>query len=451
MRKIIILLLLICLPPFIFGMGDPEEQLQEITYDIYELTAFQDNWIITGITSSGRLKEKIDIPKMVNGKPVIAIGDEAFIDCYNTADITIPDGVVYIGEKAFSGCEKLTSIIIPNSVEEIGSGAFEDCSNLQKVILPNELETIDETTFYGCRKLANIIIPNSVTEIGENAFTMCLSLNTINIPENVKSIEDSAFAFCINLKNITVDKNNQSYSAKNGVLFSKDKSQLIAYPGGKKGAVVISKEITTIKDSALLGCLRISKVKVEKSNTHYCSRDGILYTKDMSRLIFCPSEIKGEKGIITIPEGVISISDGAFFWCDKITKITIPESVTSIGYAAFDCGNLLEIDVNNYNRFYCSDDGVLFNKDKTEIIRCPEGKTGTITIPESITKIEKGAFKDCDGISNITLLTKLPPEVGKNAFTHYDRWTSIKVPYTAVQAYKNDPGWKAYSKLIIGY
>ena len=400
MRKTIILLLLICLPTFIFGMGEPDEQLQEITYDIFELTDFQDHWIITGITSTGRLKSMIDIPKSVNGKPVIAISDEAFSDCYNMTDIKIPDSIFYIGEKAFSGCEKLTSVIIPNSVEEIGNGAFEECSSLQKVILSDKIEAIKEDTFSGCSKLTSIIIPNSVTEIGNNAFSMCLSLNTINIPADVQSIGDGAFAFCIKLKSITVDKNNRSFSAKNGILFSKDKSQFIAFPGGKKGTVVISKEITDIKESALLGCLRISKVKVEKGNNHYCSRDGILYTKDMSRFIFSPTEIKGEKGIITIPEGVVSISEGAFFWCDNITRITVPESVTSIGDYSFDCGNLVAIDVSNNNRFFSSDDGILFNKDKTEIIRCPAGKKGDVVIPESVEKIGKGAFENCENISS---------------------------------------------------
>ncbi|MBQ5995026.1 MAG: leucine-rich repeat domain-containing protein, partial [Clostridia bacterium] len=130
--------------------------------------------------------------------------------------VTIPSklggySVTSIGDYAFFYYTLLTGITIPNCVTSIGNYAFE-----------------------GCALLTSIKIPDSVTSIGYVAFCYCTSLTSVTIGNSVISIGDFAFDGCTSLKSFNVDSNNQKYFSANGVLFNKDKSELILYPEGKR-------------------------------------------------------------------------------------------------------------------------------------------------------------------------------------------------------------------------
>jgi hypothetical protein len=157
--------------------------------------------------------------------------------------------------------------------------------------------SIGAMAFYGQTNIINVTIPNSVISIGFEAFTYCSDLTSVMIPNSVISIGDSAFMDCYGLTNIIVDIANPSYASASGVLFNKNLTLLIQYPGGLAGSYAIPNSVTSIGTGAFY---------------------------------YCPSLTN-----VTIPNGVISIGNGAFSSCYGLTSVTIPNSVISIGSGAF--------------------------------------------------------------------------------------------------------------------
>ena len=272
---------------------------------------------------SGKTNSSYNIPNSVK-----KIGKKAFINCKNLTSITIPDSVVDMDELSFYGCSSLTSIDLPKNLTSIGRGAFYNCEkltnvklsdnvtsigkeafyncvNLTNINLPNKLVSIEDYAFRGCEKLNNILIPSSVTSIGEWSFASCLSLEDIFIPKNVNEIRDGAFYNCKNLKEINVDDSNKNYSSVDGVLFNKDKTQLIQYPIKKEGVCYnIPEGVTSIKVVAFTQCNNLTT--------------------------------------ITIPNSVTSIENCAFYGCSNLTRVAIPSGVTNIDGSAFKYCKSLE-------------------------------------------------------------------------------------------------------------
>jgi hypothetical protein len=142
---------------------------------------------------------------------------------------------------------------------------------------------------------------------------------------------------------------------------------------------------------------------------------------------------------ITMPNSVTTIGDYAFQDCSSLTSITIPNSVTTIGNDAFmDCSSLTSITVSSGNTAYALEDGVLFNKSKTIIIVCPEGKTGSYTIPDSVTTIGDRAFCDCWHLTSITIPNSVTT-IGVQAFLDCFPLTSITIPNSV-----RTIGWRAF-------
>jgi hypothetical protein len=197
--------------------------------------------------------------------------------------VIMEDGVTGIGDRAFYNCEALVDITIPNSVTSVGNSAFDMCESL-----------------------TSVNIPDGVTSIGDNAFLFCDLLTSVTIGEGVTAIGENAFGVCPALTGIEVVPGNPSFTSENGVLFNKNKSEIICCPGSKSGEYTIPSSVTTI---------------------------GVL------AFYFCDA-LTG----ISIPDGVTTIEDGAFFSCASLTSITIPDNVTSIGREVFqNCKGLTSI------------------------------------------------------------------------------------------------------------
>lgn len=173
---------------------------------------------------------------------------------------------------------------------------------------------------------------------------------------------------------------------------------------------------------------------------------------------------------ITIPSGLTSIGEMAFFYCSALTSVTIPNSVISIGNFAFgsctglksitipssvtsiennvfqDCTGLTNITVDSSNPSFCSESGVLFNKDKTTLIYCPRGKTGSYTIPDGVTVIKDYAFYYNSKLTSITIPSSVA-SIGSSAFRECFRLTNIIIP-SSVTSIEDNVFWGC-SNLII--
>ena len=276
---------------------------------------------------------------------VTNIGGKAFYGCSSLTSVNIPDSVTSIGSSAFYGCSSLTSVNIPDSVTNIGSSAFYGCSSLTSVTIPNGVTSIGDYTFYGCSSLTSINIPDSIASIGIYAFRGCNNLTSIKIPKSVVNIASSAFPSS-GLTSITVDSRNLEYSSVDGVLFNKNKTQLVTHPAGKGISYSIPNSVTRISSYAFCGCSSLTSITIPNSVTS---------------IGYCAFEDCSSLTSVTIPDGVTSIDSSTFSGCSSLTSVTIPDGVTIIGTYAFqNCSRLASIAIPasvttiNYGAFYQS-------------------------------------------------------------------------------------------------
>ncbi len=322
---------------------------------------------------------------------LISIGDSSFYGCSSLVSVVIPAGVLSIGGDAFSDCTDLVSITIPDGVSTIGEMAFAGCSSLKNIRIPSGLISIKDWTFMGCSSLTSVTIPENITRIGEMAFALCGSLTGITIPGSVSTIGDAAFMGCAKLSAIQVAAPNASYASENGVLFNKAKTVLIQYPvGNARTSYTTPQSVASIEYSAFTGSGKLTSVTITS---------GVKSIED-GAFAQCINLAN-----VTLSNGITSIGGYAFADCGRLTGITIPASLTNIGEAAFaGCGRLAAIQVAASNTSFASQDGVLFNKAKTQLVQYPCGNgRGTYTVPGSVTRIGVTAFLASNYLTSVTI------------------------------------------------
>ncbi|MDD3364991.1 MAG: leucine-rich repeat protein [Syntrophomonas sp.] len=338
-------------------------------------------------------------------------------------DVTIPDklggvDVTRIGDYAFYGCTGLTGIT--TSVTNIGNNAFDDCTELTSITLLEGVTNIGEWAFYDCTGLTGITIPASVTSIGSKAFGRCAKLTSI-----------------------AVAGQNSQYSSKDGVLFNKDGTILMACPAGLTSitipigvtsigedafsnctgltSITIPQGVTNISDGAFFGCTGLIAIEVDGNNSTYASKGGMLFDKAGTILMACPGGFKN----IDIPLEVTAIDDMAFSGCTGLSSITIPEKVTTIGLCAFsNCTGLTSIIIPQ---------GVT-NIGNSAFLGCM-GLT-SITLPQGVTSIGDSTFFGCMGLTSISIPEGVT-SIGQRVFRYCASLTSITIPQTVISIDEN--------------
>ncbi len=329
---------------------------------------------------------------------VTEIWSGAFYNCSSLESIEFSDNLLVIGARAFSECSSLKNVIIPNSVKELGEsldtfpisaaysggGVFSYCTSLETVTLPTSITSIKGDMFYNNRSLKDIVIPKTVTSIGYDAFYGCSGLTSVSISKNVNSLDDSTFGNCTNLKQITVDSLNSTYATVDGVLYNKEKTKLIIYPAAKDvnvftvpnsvttmgdfafynnklndiqmsdslteigsqsfaysknlKEIVIREKVEKIGAKAFVSCSSLESITVDEKNSFFASVEGVLFDKNMRKLIHYPSNKKDV--VYSIPEGIQVGSRTLFDDARNLRSLIIPESFTS---SLFEANSLLHM------------------------------------------------------------------------------------------------------------
>ena len=354
-------------------------------------------------------------------KSVRYISDEwVFNECSNLVSIEVDsenecyssqDGVLYNKEKTtlIAAPGKIEECNVPSTVKTIGKNAFYLCKNLKKVILLDGLESIGARAFEHCTSLSEVKLPNTLKKVDIDAFSSANITGELVIPDSVESIENSSFSNCTNISKVIIGNSLKTISG-----------------------------ISSISYSTFDRCSNLKEFEVKSGNNYFSSKDGILYNKDKTKLILAPSACEvndlyipnsvkeigdysfygstNVKGKIYLPEGLISIGWQSFSQCGISGEVNIPSSVTSINKNSFfNTEYVTKINVDSNNLKYSSQDGILYNKDKTELIIAPQKLTiNNLTLPDSLKVIDGMAFDSCKNITGTLTL-------GENLETIKDR------------------------------
>ena len=332
----------------------------------------------------------------------LGIAGGAFRDCSNLSSIYLTNSVTSIGDNAFYGCRRLTSVTIPNSVTSIGNYAFQYCSSLTSVTIHDGVTSIGSSAFSKCSSLTSVTIPNSVTSIGDGAFHDCTSLTSVTIPNSVTSIGNSAFSYCSSLISVTIPNSVTSIGYDT------------FYDCSNLTSITIGSSVTSIDDRAFYNCDGLTSVNIldiaawcnikfsnYSSNPLYYAKHLYMNGKEITEL--------------TIPDGVTSIGEYAFYGCSGLTSVAIGNGVTSIGEDAFSgCSGLT-----------------------------------SVTIGSSVTSIGNHAFNGCNNLQTIASHAIPPPSIGTNTFSSSicDE-VILYVPNGFKPVYETVSGWENFKNII---
>lgn len=422
--------------------------------------------------------ESIVIPDSVTD-----LGGSVFFNCYNLVSANIPAGITELNVDLFWGCTKLNSITaIPDQITKIGYSVFERCSSLTEITLPAGLQEIEYDAFNNCSALTKITIdesnenyttvdgvlynkdktvlvsypignerdsfttPSTLTKIMSNSFAYSKNLKevtlnegleevpysafydskivSVNIPASVTIIGSFAFTACSDLQTVAIADGSKLESIGMYAFASCKSLQQIELPEGLK----------TIDERVFQSCTVLSKVHIPSSVTNvgekaFDNSAVLSNTMAINGIKYLDGWLVWSKTGITeaeVYDGAKGIADGGLADHTTLTTVNIPKSVIYINQDAFDnTPALASINVDEQNTAYSSLDGVLYNKDKTSLVKYGEGRTETaFSVPDGVQSIEVKAISNVFALESVTLPQSLR-DIKDRAFSTNVKLTSV--------------------------
>lgn len=368
------------------------------------------------------------------------IGDNVFMDCTGlTGDLIIPNSVKSLGNVVFQnctglngtltlseniseignfdffGCTGLTgNIIIPEGVTKIGNYAFNGCTGFNGILqLPSTLTEVGEFAFNGCKNLTgDLIIPDSVTKIGDVAFqSLSKMTGELKISKNVKTIGKFAFYDDKFTGELIIPEGleelgqaafgkNTNFSNKTVIIPSTLRKIGIDAEFNGENVGLSTHDFYNFGANAK----NFEEFVVAEGNEYFKAIDGVLYTIDEKRMISYPRNKKDET--FEIPESVITLDELSIasncildtiiipdnFVLDPIPNFIRMEGAHVLTSALYSYNEVDNIVAKETNPNYTSVDGVLYNKDITELVYISSGRTSQVIIPEGVTSIRDRAL-----------------------------------------------------------
>ena len=456
----------------------------------------------TGVTAIADLAfdRSRKLTEVIIPEGVIEIGHSVFSDCTSLETVVIPEGVLELKQSLFSGCSSLINVSLPSTLINIESnvfpyefkhnliaenglyyidnylvgydfnysesyvikdgttliagGAFESCSQpitslpdtlitisdeafknaygITEVVIPDSVTSIGKRAFYWCKQLTSVTLGSGLTTIPDEAFCADTALTKVNIPTNITYIADDAFGGCENIINIDVSEDNKSYKDIDGVLFTKDGTKLIKYTTGSAASTYEVPDGVIVINSGAFSGAEFTSITIPNS------------VLDIGSYTFSGCTKLTE---VKLPYGLTCLNEGTFSGCDKLTELIIPESVTTLEYSFSGAGLT----------------GLIIPQSVTQIKGYPLlgdcEDLATLTIPSTVEIEDKLFYSTPSALESIIIVGDTLPLyeascVIPNDFMDYNAIIYIKTVSDSVdlgnlvEQYKAHPYWIAYADRI---
>lgn len=373
--------------------------------------------------------------------------------------VTIPDTVEVVGESAFENNQKVQFVVIPKSVKRLEAYVFWGCNNLEEVVLGKGLTAVDEYSFAGCTGLKQITIPENIQSIDAQAFAGCVNLTDIYIPATVTGIAEDAF---LNCDNVTIHADEGSVAAQFAQKLAEQKNRdplvtaapvqtptAVSRPDTQATTEPVSTATpapaatpvpgnvlgsTIIVGNHALVMVHPGEEKVQQGYTEpeagqetgeeqditaetengkipewmYYRNQSVSAvtipegTTEIGRFAFSRSSLR----TVTIPEGVTVIDYAAFYHCDNLDNVILPDTVNTVGAKAFThTGWLDDFEENSMDDFLISGD----------ILVAYKGNLPEVVIPDGVRVIAEEAFRNHTELKKVHLPASVT-DIGNDAF-----------------------------------
>ena len=334
----------------------------------------------------------------------------------------VPEGVVCIGEGAFRD-SKAMSVTLPEGLLIIEDYAFSGCKNLEDINYPTSLSKIGKEAFTGCESLESVA-PKGV-KLGENAYTGTVVNNIFGLTKqeildlaHIKEYQGKLYVEGVN------DKNATEFVVPEGYEYLGYDSCIEGYHLKR---VYISSTISEVRSDAFDNSPYLEEIIVSDKNPYYMAKDGVLYSKDGTQLVRYPVNKKGSSFVV--PDSVTEILSSAFDSCENLTRISMGKNVADMGsFFCFDYTKLYSVTISAENPYFKIKDGMILSKDGKLLYNLvAERDRESVMTPYGVTEICECAFCGCNEIKKVTVSQGVTT-IGENAFSDCSKLEEIILP-----------------------